>query len=388
MPARNLPMLAGLAAAVVLLCCTGFVAVLIGGASDPGCLPAPAASPTTSSASPTMSTSAKAVPAFSSPAAPTPSPSATGALPEGFDSRQVTNATTIVAEGIRKDIPARGWVIAVATAMQESSLYNRANPTVPASLHLPHEGTGSDHDSLGLFQQRPSQGWGTVEQLMLPTYAASRFYDALARIDGWQVMSLSQAAQRVQRSAYPDAYAKHEAKATALVQHVAARADLSARLCTPVTGAWVKPVDADVVSDFRTAHRPRHNGVDLGAARGDAVVAASAGVVVQVRCDIQPRSWGCDQDGNLSTPGCGWYLDIKHAGDVITRYCHLGKRPDVNIGDTVVVGQPIGVVGNSGHSSGPHLHFEVHLDGDRSSRGAVPPVPFMARVGAPLGRTR
>ncbi|GAB4054734.1 M23 family metallopeptidase [Catellatospora paridis] len=383
MSARNWPLLTSVATGVVLICCTGFLTALSGGASNAACLAEPSTGPASSGGS-----TASVSPAISvSPSSASPSASPAASLPEGFDDKQVANAAAIVGEGMRRQVPARGWVIAVATAMQESSLYNRANPRVPESLHVPHEGTGSDHDSLGLFQQRPSQGWGTPAQLMLPTYAAGRFYDALARVGGWQTMALTEAAQKVQKSAFPGAYAKHEAKATALVQHLAAQASLSVQICTPVAGAWVKPVNADVVSDFRTEHRPRHNGVDLDAARGDIVVAASAGTVVQVRCDISPQWWGCDRDGNLATPGCGWYVDIKHAGNFITRYCHLGKRPDVTIGDTVLAGQPIGVVGNSGHSSGPHLHFEVHADGDRSSAGAIPPVPYMINVGAALGRT-
>jgi murein DD-endopeptidase MepM/ murein hydrolase activator NlpD len=85
------------------------------------------------------------------------------------------------------------------------------------------------------------------------------------------------------------------------------------------------------------------------------------------------------------TGGCGWYVDVLHAGNVITRYCHMGRQPYVSIGDEVVVGQVLGVVGSTGHSSGPHLHFEVHVNGDRSSAGAIDPVPFMREHGAALG---
>lgn len=73
-----------------------------------------------------------------------------------------------------------------------------------------------------------------------------------------------------------------------------------------------------------------------------------------------------------------------HAQGIITRYCHLVSRPLVAVGDTVQAGDVIGDVGSSGNSSGPHLHFEVHVDGDRSSRGAIDPVPFMRSKGAPL----
>ncbi len=146
---------------------------------------------------------------------------------------------------------------------------------------------------------------------------------------------------------------------------------------------WVAPVRALIVSGFRTPERPNHVGVDLGAARGTQVRAASAGVVVVVRCDVMPTSHDCDRDGSPSTLGCGWYVDLRHAGDVFTRYCHMLSRPAVVEGQPVVAGQVIGVVGSSGHSSGPHLHFEVRM----GSRGgaAVDPVVFMA-TRAPIGQ--
>jgi cell wall-associated NlpC family hydrolase len=119
-----------------------------------------------------------------------------------WDGEQVTNAAVIVEVGRRMRVPTWGHVVAVATAMQESSLRN-----------LP----GGDRDSVGLFQQRPSQGWGTPAQLRDPGYAATRFYQALLAVPGWQQMPLTQAAQRVQRSAFPFAYQRWTAAAITLV---------------------------------------------------------------------------------------------------------------------------------------------------------------------------
>jgi hypothetical protein len=110
-----------------------------------------------------------------------------------LDSVQMANAATITAVGVRRAMPERGIVIALATALQESKLENLD--------------TG-DRDSVGLFQQRPSQGWGTVENIQDPRYAADRFYTALNKVKNWQHMRLTDAAQRVQRSAYPNAYQK------------------------------------------------------------------------------------------------------------------------------------------------------------------------------------
>lgn len=129
-----------------------------------------------------------------------------GTAPSGLTAEQAGNAAVIIGVGQRLGIPARGWVIAIATALQESRLVNLGNL-----------GADNDHDSLGLFQQRPSAGWGTPAQIMNPQYAATAFYEHLRRVPGWQSLPLTEAAQAVQRSAYPDAYAKHEPQAAAIV---------------------------------------------------------------------------------------------------------------------------------------------------------------------------
>src|SRR5690606_25088080 len=125
-------------------------------------------------------------------------------------------------------------------------------------------------------------------------------------------------------------------------------------------GGWVRPVDAPLWGGFRTTDNPGHQGVDLGAERGTPIRAASAGTVVRVRCDVKPALHGCDRDGSPQIRGCGWYVDLRHAGDVFTRYCHMQTTPQVTLGQTVSVGQVLGQVGSSGNSSAAHLHFEVH----------------------------
>ncbi|NUR96956.1 MAG: M23 family metallopeptidase [Kribbellaceae bacterium] len=296
-----------------------------------------------------------------------------------YGEEQVRNAAIIIKVGHDLKIPPRGWIIAVATAMQESNLINHG-----------FLGARNDHDSLGLFQQRPSQGWGTPEQVMDPVYASKKFYEKLIKVPGWATIPLTVAAQAVQRSAYPDAYAKHEPLATTIVNTLADGAGLAVAATSELQCAapgdiaasgWTVPVKASIVSGWRTPDRPTHNGVDLGASRYTRIHAAAAGVVIVSKCDIG----NCDHDGSPSTPGCGWFVDILHADNVITRYCHMVQRPFVSVGDRVTAGQVIGLVGTSGHSSGPHLHFETHLNGDRSFDGAVNPVQFMAARGAPLG---
>jgi murein DD-endopeptidase MepM/ murein hydrolase activator NlpD len=299
---------------------------------------------------------------------------------------QTRNAAIIIRVGQQMNVPPRGWVIAVATAMQESWLRN-----------LPNLGSKNDHDSLGLFQQRPSAGWGTPAQVLDPAYASRKFYEKLVQIKDWEKLPLTVAAQDVQISAYPDAYAKHEPMATTIVNLLtdgAARAvgALDALRCVTVgeisASGWTVPLVGQIVSGFRTADRPSHQGVDIAADKRTPVHSAADGVVIKVRCQATTAGgadWGCDRDGSPSIHGCGWYVDILHAGSVITRYCHMVMRPLVNVGQQVAAGEQIGLSGSTGNSSGPHLHFEVHLNGDASSSGAVNPIDFMREKGTPLG---
>ena len=121
---------------------------------------------------------------------------------------QAANAATITAVGSQRGLPERAVTIALATAMQESSL-----------LNIGH----GDRDSLGLFQQRPSQGWGSQRQIQDPVYSSGKFYDHLVQIPGYSRLPLTVAAQRVQHSGYPQAYAKHETNASLLTAALTGR---------------------------------------------------------------------------------------------------------------------------------------------------------------------
>lgn len=312
----------------------------------------------------------------------TQAPAAVTVKASGWNANQVANAQVIVRTGQQMGVPPRGWVIAVATAMQEDDLNNSK--------------VANDHDSLGLFQQRPSQGWGTPAQVTDPAYSSRKFYEHLLAVPGWLGMSLTAAAQAVQRSAFPSAYAKHEQAASALVNQVtggaAAGSATEVGACAKVgevtASGWTQPVPGGVISGFRTPARPTHYGVDLEAAKHTPIHAASAGTVIVAMCDpATARTVGtCDRDGSSSALGCGWYVDIRHAAGIITRYCHQMVAPLVHVGDQVTAGQQIGWSGSSGNSSGPHVHFEVHTNNDdHAATGAIDPVPFMRDKGAPLG---
>lgn len=139
-----------------------------------------------------------------------------------LNQQQLTRAATIIAVGKTDQIPARGQLIAIMTALTESTIRVLSNTSAyPESGSIPNDGNGGDHDSVGLFQQRPAAGWGTVQHLMDPTWSSRAFYGGttgpnhgsprgLLDIDGWQTMDPGAAAQAVQVSAYPDRYAVNQ----------------------------------------------------------------------------------------------------------------------------------------------------------------------------------
>jgi cell wall-associated NlpC family hydrolase len=123
---------------------------------------------------------------------------------------QQTTVALIISIGKQRNLPGLAWQVAIQAGMQESGLRN-----------LP----GGDRDSMGIFQMRPSQGWGTVTQITDPVYEVNKFYDVLAGVPNWQTQRPGDTAQDVERSAFPLAYNTWEAMAAFLVQHVGQVAD-------------------------------------------------------------------------------------------------------------------------------------------------------------------
>ncbi|XBH22982.1 M23 family metallopeptidase [Jonesiaceae bacterium BS-20] len=410
----------------------------------------------------------------------------------------IGNARTIITVGKDLDVPTYGIIIALATAMQESTLVNL---------------DGGDRDSAGLFQQRPSQGWGDIDEITDPTYASTKFYEGLLKVTGWQDMAVTVAAQTVQRSGHPDAYAKHEPTARAVYAHVtgssaldgcgtggapmncpalvpaspekgltpdalnlarcvAAQYSISAGniggvgdrptnsksdhpagravdLMVPnwrttsktgdawaswiqdnaaafgvnyiiwdakywypsqpkdqwkpyshpsgatdatsmhldhvhvsvfgnagtgldessgaVTGEWAFPTKpgARITSPYGMRRHPilgyqkMHLGTDFGVGTGTPLYAATGGTVTRA------SYWG----------SAGNAVMIEHPGGVITHYFHLSKF-NVAVGDKVVAGQQIGLAGATGGVTGPHLHFEMKVNGQY-----IDPAPFLRARG-------
>jgi murein DD-endopeptidase MepM/ murein hydrolase activator NlpD len=287
--------------------------------------------------------------------------SASTASVADLDQEQISNARTIIAVGKSLKIPPRGWVIAIATAMQESGL---------RSLNY------GDRDSLGLMQQRPSMGWGTVAQVQDAEYAARAFYggpksptsnSGLLSVRGWEEMPLWQAAQTVQRSAFPMAYADHEALSTQIVERLAG----TTAGCGPLaSGPWHPPVATGytLTSSYGWRTSPTrggadfHTGQDFARPEGSTVTAVSRGVVVFA-------DWGGSY-GNL--------VRVRHANGVESWYAHLASTA-VRAGDRIMAGEQLGQVGSTGNSTGPHLHLEIRVDDEPTD-----PAAWLARKGVRL----
>ncbi len=207
-----------------------------------------------------------------------------GAPVAALSAEQASNARVIVAVGQERRVPARGLLVALMTAAQESGLRN-----------LDY----GDRDSLGLFQQRPSMGWGTPAQVRDPAYAATAFYGGphsptgnrgLLSVPGWESMPLTAAAQAVQRSAFPTAYAKWEAPAR----------------------VWL----AEIL-EHPTA-------LDCGASSGSSPVVATGAAQVAITAAAQwlgtPYAWG---GGSLTGPSEGFGIGAGTVGfdcSGLTRY--------------------------------------------------------------------
>ncbi|MEF9906213.1 heavy metal transporter [Streptomyces sp. P9-A2] len=170
-----------------------------------------------------------------------------------FTPEQAVNAATITAVGTARDLPERAVAIALATALQESALRNIDY---------------GDRDSLGLFQQRPSQGWGTPEEIMDPAYSAGKFYEGLEEVPGYTRLPLTVAAQRVQLSGFPQAYAKHEPDATLLAAALTGNSEATLT-CAGRPGA-TRAAGTDAVRDALVRDFGRDTLEPVGAEVGDA----------------------------------------------------------------------------------------------------------------------
>ncbi|MET9579750.1 hypothetical protein [Streptomyces massasporeus] len=236
-----------------------------------------------------------------------------------FTPEQAVNAATITAVGTARGLPERAVTIALATALQESALRN-----------IKH----GDRDSLGLFQQRPSQGWGTPKEIMDPTYSAGEFYDHLVKVPGYTRLPLTVAAQRVQRSGFPQAYAKHEPDAALLA---AALTGQSAATLTcegrPAATRASGPdgVRAALVRDFgRDVLEPAGAEVNGGASTATPAPSPSAGDGAGGRTVTLPVTADTSAATGRSLDQRGWQLAhwaVANASELhIARVTYAGRE--------------------------------------------------------------
>ena len=257
------------------------------------------------------------------------------------------NGATIVSVGQSMNVPPRGWVVAVATAMQESHLQN-----------LPNLGASNDHDSLGLFQQRPSQGWGTVAQIMDPSYASKKFYTKLLAVPNWQALPLTDAAQAVQRSAYPDAYAKWEPDATELVGALVAGTNSA----SPAGGCTIDGGDQQVYNGAVSLPA----GFSLPAGTPNSIVTAITWALNQIGT---PYSFGGDctaahSGSKAHECDCSslTMMSYRSAGVTIPRLAAEQSRAGTPIYDlqTLAPGDLLFLIGSDGTQSAPG-HVGMYL---------------------------
>lgn len=211
-----------------------------------------------------------------------------------LDLEQARNATTIAAVGKKMGLPDHAVTVALAAALQESKLYNLAH---------------GDLDSVGLFQQRPSQGWGTTAQILQPDYAATAFYQRLAQLPDWQTMSVTDAAQAVQHSAAPDAYAQWDQPARVLAE--ALTGEVAAGFSCRITA---RPVTLQRAALARAEQR------ELGSPATGVAVETRRGWTVAAWLVGHAREFGITAvafDGEQWRAAAGAWLPRSPASDVV-----------------------------------------------------------------------
>ncbi|WKX18881.1 heavy metal transporter [Streptomyces sp. HUAS CX7] len=261
-----------------------------------------------------------------------------------FTPEQAVNAATITAVGTARGLPERAVTIALATALQESTLRN-----------LDY----GDKDSLGLFQQRPSWGWGTPEEIMDPAYAAGEFYDHLVKVPDYQELPLTVAAQRVQRSGFPDAYAKHEPDAELLAAALTGRS-AATLTCDGRPGSTPRKgpdaVRAALVREFGHAVL-EPAGAEVSDGSGAGTGAARAAGASDERTVTVPVTGGAGAGGQRETERRGWQVAhwaVANASSLhIQRVTYAGR--EWTAGNTDSKWSPAGGEGTKGaeRAAGP-----------------------------------
>lgn len=257
---------------------------------------------------------------------------------------QLRNAGLIISVAQKMGFDARGQIIGVMVALGEGDLTN---------LDV---GDAAGPDSRGVFQQRSS--WGTYAERMDPAISASKFYDALNGVSGWQDMSPTAAAHAVQRNADPGYYTQFLSEATQIVASAIGAPAFDSTPCAqdqaPI-GGFALPLPRDALNaNYVSKPHHDHPGADLPAPTGTPISAVEGGVVTVAG----PMS-GYGNNFVAVVDGQGW-----------TWYYGHGSAHSVSVGDSVQPGQIIAQVGNEGFSTGPHLHLGLNAPGQSVPTGS------------------
>lgn len=304
-----------------------------------------------------------------------------------LNATQINHARNIMISALKVKDAANKDVIRIVliTAIVESVLYMYSNTSnYPETANYPHDKNGSDSDSVGLFQQRPSMGWGTPLQCMTYDYSVAAFINGTANNNGlfdvsWKTVSPGKAAQLVQGSAFPERYDVVVPVANAIMNAMLKESSGggSAGWQWPFQySKWViQTGENGYLAQFNPARRSPvtgvvrpHTGLDFGAGgiAGQPIPSAHAGTV-ELSAGLNDQYFGY-----------GAAILIRHPDGTACLYAHRPQK-ELNVGDKVAKGQTIGHVGMSGQSTGYHLHWETwEKDGTK-----VNPRDFMKARGAP-----
>lgn len=339
-----------------------------------------------------------------------------------YDKKQLKNAAVIINEAKEAGLKQQGAIIGLMTGMQESSLrvlandgaweykeptrvmtreqWNEARKVVIKSLDLPHEGVGHAWDALGIMQQRPSAGWGSVEQIMNPSYAAKKFFEGLKKVPNWESLPYELAAEKVQVSGQPDNYANQRADAEMLYAALqGAKVEVSKdkesyAKCEDggdtrkpdakdsydgkvSDSGWVFPVKKISMIQYNYGEyrgQYPHAGEDFSAPKDTPIFAAADGQVIRASC--------AKADLVVGRSPCQIQIDHGKSGKtrITTLYVHMYQSGVlVKVGQEVKAGDQIGKVGTNGNSTGYHLHFEVWLN-----KALQNPVTFLKEHGVKI----
>ncbi len=224
-----------------------------------------------------------------------------------FDPGQTAYAATITGIAVKRRLPARAATIALATAIQESKLRNL---------------TYGDRDSLGLFQQRPSQGWGTEKQILDPVHATNRFYDELVKVRGYETMPITKVAQEVQKSAFPEAYAEHEREGRVLASTLSGHSPggLGCRLDDPTGPGDARTLVSALATEMGVRGSASGRSVTVTGSSAEAAwsvgewAVAKAGIHGVTRVQVADRQW----TRTLGKSGWSWQPVRTRGAETVT----------------------------------------------------------------------